>query len=157
MQLFRDLALGKIKVPQNTIISTIPIYNIGGALNRNSTTRANQDGPEIYGFRGNGRNYDLNRDFIKSDTETPKVCGTLSQTQPRCFIDNHVSNGADYQYKLTYHDTTKPIRNCLGTYLDTEMMPSIVLDLQKKILKLHAVNAFSETPDNGFMQFFDSP
>jgi hypothetical protein len=32
MQLFRDLALGKIKVPQNTIISTIPIYNIGGAL-----------------------------------------------------------------------------------------------------------------------------
>jgi hypothetical protein len=54
MQLFRDLALGKIKVPQNTIISTIPIYNIGG-LNRNSTTRANQDGPEIYGFRGNGR------------------------------------------------------------------------------------------------------
>jgi hypothetical protein len=50
MQLFRDLALGKIKVPQNTIISTIPIYNIGGALNRNSTTRANQDGPEIYGL-----------------------------------------------------------------------------------------------------------
>jgi hypothetical protein len=40
----------KIKVPQNTIISTIPIYNIGGALNRNSTTRANQDGPEIYGL-----------------------------------------------------------------------------------------------------------
>jgi hypothetical protein len=69
MQLFRDLALGKIKVPQNTIISTIPIYNIGGAFNRNSTTRANQDGPEIYGFRGNGRNYDLNRDFIKSDTK----------------------------------------------------------------------------------------
>jgi hypothetical protein len=24
----------------------------------------------------------------------------------------------------------------LGTFLDTEMMPSIVLDLQKKILKL---------------------
>jgi hypothetical protein len=73
MQLFRDLALGKIKVPQNTIISTIPIYNIGGALNRNSTTRANQDGPEIYGFRGNGRNYDLNRDFIKSDTKKYQV------------------------------------------------------------------------------------
>jgi hypothetical protein len=85
MQLFRDLALGKIKVPQNTIISTIPIYNIGGALKRNSTTRANQDGPEIYGFRGNGRNYDLNRDFIKSDTKKTKLCGTLSQTQPRCF------------------------------------------------------------------------
>jgi hypothetical protein len=102
-------------------------------LNRNSTTRANQDGPEIYGFRGNGRNYDLNRDFIKSDHKTPKVCGTLSQTQPRCFIDNHVSNGADYQYKLTYIMTQQnQLGTVLGTYLDTEMMPSIVLDLQKK-------------------------
>jgi hypothetical protein len=117
-------------LPQNTIISTIPIYNIGGALNRNSTTRANQDG-EIYGFRGNG-SYDLNRDFIKSDTKQ-KFCGTLSQTQPRCFIDNHVSNGADYQYKLTYIMTQQnQLGTVLGTYLDTEMMPSIVLDLQKK-------------------------
>jgi hypothetical protein len=95
-------------VPQNTIISTIPIYNIGGALNRNSTTRANQDGPEIYGFRGNGRNYDLNRDFIKSDTKNTKVCGTLSQTQPRCFIDNHVSNVRTINTNI-YHDTTEPI------------------------------------------------
>jgi hypothetical protein len=62
MQLFRDLARQNKRMPQNTIISTIPIYNIGGALNRNSTTRANQDGPEIYGFRG-GRNYDLNRTY----------------------------------------------------------------------------------------------
>jgi hypothetical protein len=47
--------------------------------------------------------------------------------------------------------TTEPIRNRFRHLLDTEMMPSIVLDLQKKILKL--LNAFSETPDNGFMQF----
>jgi hypothetical protein len=46
----------------------------------------------------------------------------------------------------------------LGTFLDTEMMPSIVLDLQKKNIETTPyVNAFSETPDNGFMQFFDSP
>jgi hypothetical protein len=82
MQLFRDLALGKIKVPQNTIISTIPIYNIGGALNRNSTTRANQDGPEIYGFRGNGRNYDLNRDFIKSDTKYQSFAELFHKLNP---------------------------------------------------------------------------
>jgi hypothetical protein len=98
MQLFRDLALGKIKIPKNTIVSTIPIYNIGGALNRNSTTRANQDGPEIYGFRSNGRNYDLNRDFIKSDTRNTKSFAELfHKLNPDVFIDNHVSNGADYQ------------------------------------------------------------
>jgi hypothetical protein len=47
MQLFRDLALGKSK-RQNTIIVCIPVYNIGGALNRNSTSRANQDGPSVW-------------------------------------------------------------------------------------------------------------
>jgi hypothetical protein len=33
------------------------------------------------------------------------------------------------------------------------MMPSIV-DLKKNIETTPYVNAFSETPDNGFMQFF---
>jgi hypothetical protein len=28
MQLFRDLALGKIKAPKNTVIVCIPVYNI---------------------------------------------------------------------------------------------------------------------------------
>ncbi len=40
MMLYRDLAVGKLKAPQNTVIVNIPIYNIGGALNRNSHTRA---------------------------------------------------------------------------------------------------------------------
>jgi hypothetical protein len=101
MQLFRDLALGKIKAPKNTIIVCIPVYNIGGALNRNSTSRANQDGPG--GFRGNARNYDLNRDFIKSDTRNTKSFVEIFHTiNADVFIDNHVSNGSDYQYKLTY-------------------------------------------------------
>ena len=69
MMLYRDIVQGKIEVPKNTVLVTIPIYNVGGSLNRNSTTRTNQNGPEAYGFRGNARNYDLNRDFIKCDTK----------------------------------------------------------------------------------------
>jgi hypothetical protein len=70
------------------------------------------------------------------------------------FIDNHVSNGADYQYKLTYIMTQQnQLGTVLGNYLDKEMMPSIVLDLLKKRSTTPYVNAFSETPDNGFMQF----
>ncbi|MGO4819337.1 M14 family metallopeptidase [Flavobacterium sp. W22_SRS_FP1] len=160
MQLFRDLALAKIKVPKNSLIATIPIYNIGGALNRNSTTRANQDGPESYGFRGNARNYDLNRDFIKSDTRNTKSFYEIfHQLNPDVFIDNHVSNGADYQYKITYIMTQQnQLGNILGSYLNTKMMPAIVNDLkQKKLESTPYVNAFSETPDNGFSQFFDSP
>ena len=54
---------------KNTLIHIIPVYNIGGALNRNSFSRANQNGPKEYGFRGNAQNYDLNRDFVKQDTK----------------------------------------------------------------------------------------
>jgi hypothetical protein len=134
MQLFRDLALGKIKAPKNTIIVCIPIYNIGGALNRNSTSRANQDGPEEYGFRGNARNFDLNRDFIKSDTRNTKsFVEIFHKINAAVFIDNHVSNGSDYQYKLTYIMTQhNKLGAVLGTFLNTEMMPALVKDLQKK-------------------------
>jgi hypothetical protein len=160
MQFFRDLALGKIKAPKNTVIVCIPVYNIGGALNRNNSTRANQNGPEEYGFRGNARNYDLNRDFIKSDTRNTKSFVEIFHlTNPDVFIDNHVSNGSDYQYKLTYI-MTEPTKlgTVLGSYLRKEMMPSLVKDLQKKKIETTPyVNTFHETPDQGFAQFFDSP
>lgn len=160
MQLYRDLALGKIKVPKNTVLVCIPVYNIGGALNRNISSRANQNGPEEYGFRGNARNYDLNRDFIKSDTKNTKSFVEIFHlTNPDVFIDNHVSNGADYQYKLTYIMTQhNKLGTVLGNFLNKEMMPSIVDDLQKKkIESTPYVNTFSDTPDKGFGQFFESP
>jgi hypothetical protein len=160
MQFFRDLALGKIKAPKNTVIVCIPVYNIGGALNRNRFTRANQNGPEEYGFRGNARNYDLNRDFIKSDTRNTKsFVEIFHQINPDVFIDNHVSNGSDYQYKLTYIMTEpSKLGTVLGSYLKKEMMPNLVSDLKKKKIETTPyVNTFHETPDQGFAQFFDSP
>ena len=160
MQLFRDLALGKIKIPKNTIIVTIPIYNIGGALNRNSTSRTNQNGPEEYGFRGNGRNYDLNRDFIKSDTKNTKsFVEIFHKLNPEVFIDNHVSNGADYQYTLTYIQTQhNKLGKELGDFMQNKMTPAIVLDLKSKNVSITPyVNIWDGSPDKGFPQFFESP
>jgi hypothetical protein len=42
-------------------------------LNRGSHSRANQNGPEQYGFRGNARNYDLNRDLLKQILKMPEA------------------------------------------------------------------------------------
>lgn len=160
MMLFRDLALGKIKIPKHTVIVTIPVYNIGGALNRNSTSRVNQDGPEEYGFRGNARNYDLNRDFIKSDTRNTKSFVEIFHLiHPDVFIDNHVSDGADYQYTLTYIMTQPDkLGNPLGNYFRSEMMPSLLKNMQQKKIEMTPyVNAWTATPDKGFTQFFESP
>ncbi len=68
MMLMRDLATGKVSA-KNLKIAVIQAYNISGMLRRGKFSRANQNGPEEYGFRGNARNYDLNRDFIKNDSE----------------------------------------------------------------------------------------
>jgi hypothetical protein len=76
-------------------------------LDRNSTSRTNQNGPEEYGFRGNARNFDLKRDFIKSVTKIRSFQEIIA-VQPDVFIDNHVSNGADYQY--IFYDVCNPTR-----------------------------------------------
>jgi len=160
MLLYRDLALKKIAPPKHTVLVTIPIYNVGGSLNRNSTTRVNQNGPKSYGFRGNAKNYDLNRDFIKADTKNARTFAEIFHlVKPDIFIDNHVSNGADYQYTLTHLFTQhNKLGGELGSYLNKEMVPS----LEKALLKIDwditpYVNVFNEIPENGFSQFMDYP
>lgn len=160
MMLIRDLAEGKTPAPENTIVAVIPVYNIGGALNRNSTTRTNQNGPEEYGFRGNARNYDLNRDFIKADTRNAEAFADLFRTvKPDLFIDNHVSNGADYQYVLTHLFTQhNKLGGALGEYLHTQLMPRLEDSLRQKEWDITPyVNVFNRSPENGFSQFLDGP
>ena len=160
MMLYRDLATGKLKMPENTVLVTIPIYNVGGALNRNSTTRANQNGPLEYGFRGNARNYDLNRDFIKMDTENARTFAQIfHMVKPDVFIDNHVSNGADYQYTLTHLFTQhNKLGGEMGEYLHGTLMPNLENSLAEKEWDITPyVNVFNVPPEMGFSQFMDHP
>ena len=148
------------KAYKNALICVIPVYNIGGALNRNSHTRANQNGPKEYGFRGNARNYDLNRDFIKQDTKNAAEFAKIFHTiNPDVFIDNHVSNGADYQYAITHLFTQhNKLGGKLGDFLETEMRPFIEKSLEKKqIIITPYVNVWGNTPEKGWSQFYDSP
>ena len=160
MMMFRDIVQGKINAPKHTVLVTIPIYNVGGSLNRNSGTRTNQNGPKEYGFRGNARNYDLNRDFIKADTKNARTFTQIFHlVQPDVFIDNHVSNGADYQYTLTHLFTQhNKLGGALGNYIHSEMMPKLEQKLEAKDWDITPyVNVFNRTPDSGFTQFMDSP
>ncbi|WP_282068793.1 M14 family metallopeptidase [Olleya namhaensis] len=160
MLLFRDIADGTIAIPKHTVLTTIPIYNVGGSLNRNTGTRTNQNGPKAYGFRGNARNYDLNRDFIKSDTKNAKTFAQIFHlVQPDVFIDNHVSNGADYQYTLTHLFTQhNKLGGALGDYLHSKMQPNLEHKLADKKWDITPyVNVFNTVPEAGFSQFMDSP
>jgi len=163
MMLLRDLMLKRDEYEphlENVVIAIIPFYNIGGALNRNSTTRANQNGPMEYGFRGNARNFDLNRDFIKSDTLNARTFARLfHRMDPDIFVDNHVSNGADYQYVMTIDITQKDkLGGPLAEYLENRMMPFMFDHMKSADSEMIPyVNVFGEAPDKGYSQFFDSP
>ncbi len=160
MMLARDL-LKNNSIPDNLIIAFIPVYNIGGALNRNSTSRVNQNGPDAYGFRGNARNYDLNRDFIKSDTRNARSFHKLFHTvKPDLFIDTHVSNGADYQYPITHLATQhNRIGGEMGNYIQQVFTPALEEAMETSGYRITPyVNVFNRTPDaRGFSQFMDAP
>jgi hypothetical protein len=158
MMLARDL-LKNNKLPNDVVICIIPLYNIGGSYNRSSTSRANQNGPLAYGFRGNSKNYDLNRDFIKTDAKNSQAFQLIFNTwQPEVFVDTHTSNGADYQYTMTLIPTQKDKLNpLLADYLTKTMLPDLYRQMAKKGFELIPyINSVAETPDEGIEGFLET-
>ncbi len=82
----------------------IPIYNVDGHEYRfGPYNRINQNGPEKMGFRTTATNLNLNRDYLKADAvETRAWLKLFMDWLPDFFVDIHVTDGADYQYVLTY-------------------------------------------------------
>lgn len=160
MLLLRDAATGKIDVPENVVLAVIPVFNVGGMLNRGSYSRANQNGPEAYGFRGSAQNLDLNRDFIKMDAkETRNLVRLFRTLDPDIFIDNHVSNGADYQHVMTLlTPNARKQGHFMGKYLKNQLEPALYDRMKTKGYDLVPyVNHWGNTPDKGWEQFYEPP
>ncbi len=159
MMLARDL-LKAGKLPKDVVICIIPLYNIDGSFNRSGTSRANQNGPVAYGFRGNSKNLDLNRDFIKTDSKNSAAFQLIFNTwQPEIFVDTHTSNGADYQYVMTLIPTQKDKLNpILSDYLTKTLVPDLYSVMEKLgYPMIPYVNSIGETPETGITGFIESP
>lgn len=141
-------------------IAIIAAYNIGGMRNRGHPTRANQVGPEAYGFRGNARNLDLNRDFAKADSRNAlSFAGLLHAFDPDLFIDTHTTNGADYQHRITLLATqADQLGGELGKYWRDRFMPLLYGRMaQRGENAVPYVNVFGGDPAEGWTQFLDTP
>ncbi len=105
LMLIRDIVINN-KYPQlleHVTILFIPIFNVDGHERFGEHNRINQNGPRESGWRTNAMNLNLNRDFMKADApETRAWLSLFNEWQPDFFIDCHVTDGADYQYVLTY-------------------------------------------------------
>lgn len=81
----------------------IPIFNVDGHEDFRATNRINQNGPDELGTRNTAQLKNLNRDYLKADTPELKAWLKLyNRWDPELFIDCHVTNGADFQYVMTY-------------------------------------------------------
>lgn len=117
----------------NTVIVIIPAYSIGGLLNRSSYNRSGQTSPYETGFRGNAGNYDLNRDFIKCDSENAKNFNRIfTLWDPDVFLDTHTTNGSEHQYSVTLiapqPDMFPPSQE---KFLRDKMIPSLFQNMKK--------------------------
>lgn len=105
----------------------VPIFNVDGHERFNRFTRINQRGPVEGGWRTNARNLNLNRDYVKADTpEVRAMIRALVAYEPDLYIDLHVTDGADYQYDVTYGwNGPAGFSPAIAQWLDTAFRPSV--------------------------------
>lgn len=108
--LLRDLVIRRQQLDLLDKVSLlfVPIFNVDGHENFSAQNRINQNGPEELGTRVTGQLLNLNRDFLKADApEMRDWLKLYNRWMPEIFIDVHVTDGADFQYVMTYSIETR--------------------------------------------------
>ena len=151
---------GMAKLLEKTVIIIIPVYNIGGHLNRSAYNRSGQTTPYETGFRGNAKNLDLNRDFIKADSENARSFYQIfNEWNPDVFLDTHTTNGSDHQYSITLISPS-PARfpKVLQNYIQDEFVPALFEGMKKGEYELIPyVDFIYDDPRKGMSLFQGSP
>lgn len=105
LALLRDIAVTGTRADllKDAVLLFVPIYNVDGHELSSPYNRINQNGPEAMGWRATSANLNLNRDYMKADApETRAFLRLWNEWQPDFFFDLHVTDGADFQYNVTY-------------------------------------------------------
>jgi murein tripeptide amidase MpaA len=106
LALLRDFAVsGKLpRLLDHAVLVFIPVYNVDGHEKSSPYNRINQNGPAEMGARGQAQYLNLNRDYVKADApETRAWLKLWRRWRPDFLIDVHTTDGADYQYDLTWY------------------------------------------------------
>ncbi|SOE20810.1 Zinc carboxypeptidase [Spirosomataceae bacterium TFI 002] len=103
MMLVRDLVASKSNLLDKVNLIIVPVFNVEGHERISQFNRMNQRGPLNMGWRTNGKNLNLNRDYTKAETlEMATMIEVINAYKPSLYLDIHVTDGADYQYDITY-------------------------------------------------------
>ncbi len=101
--LARDICISKTKASllDTVNVMIVPVFSVDAHERFGKYNRINQNGPVEMGWRATSANLNLNRDYIKADTEEMQAMLRLLHTwKPDFFFDNHTTDGGDWQYDL---------------------------------------------------------
>lgn len=134
MMLLRDLT---VRNQQRALLDHanllfLPIFNVDGHERFSAFNRINQRGPSEMGWRATARNLNLNRDFAKADApEMRALLRALTEWDPDFYMDLHVTDGADYQYDITFGYNERHAHSpAIATWLDDYFTPAVNRDLR---------------------------
>ncbi len=143
-----------------TTVCIVPIYNVGGALQRDTIFRVEQNGPAVLGQRSTLRNLDLNRDLVKADARnTQALVQALHRWDPDVFIDTHVSDGADHRYVMELLTTRREKLDAgVARFMDGVLLPGLYAWMERKDVPMCPYFELrGSEPSDGLVAFFDGP
>ena len=154
LALIRDMVVNKklAGLLDRIVLVNIPIYNADGHEWFGPYNRINQNGPEQMGWRTNARQLNLNRDYLKADApETVAWLAYWNKWLPDFFVDDHVTDGADYQADVTYYlDADRVTSPATADWADKSFIP----EFERRVSASgHVVSPYidfaGQTPDTG--------
>jgi hypothetical protein len=144
LMILRDIALGRRPdLAEAAITVFVPIYNADGHENVSPYNRANQNGPvDGMGYRTTADGTNLNRDFLRLASPEAKAMARLVTTlKPDLHVDNHVTNGSDHAWVLTWLVTEAP-----------ELDPGVSAWVSEHLPKVLAETAAAGHPNGPYVE-----
>ncbi len=162
MIMLREMLITKEKedLLKNVVLLIIPVLNVDGHERRSPFNRPNQNGPKQTGWRTNALNLNLNRDYLKVESNEIKAFLSLfNEWLPDFFIDNHTTNGADYQYHITYSvQTHQNLDKNLVSFVKSKFLPDMVSNVAKDGFVVGPYMEFKHgTIENGILELAAPP
>ncbi|WP_419805765.1 M14 family zinc carboxypeptidase [Terriglobus sp.] len=159
LMLVRDMVIAKRPHQaawlDRAIFVVIPVFNIDGHESRSAFNRANQNGPQVAGTRQTAQLLNLNRDYVKAVSPEMRAWLRLYQAWlPDFMFDNHVTDGADYQYDVTWDmahhgEIGEPARS----WVNDRFIPQLNTRMQAGGHMVSPYGALRKMP-NGRREFF---
>lgn len=135
MMLLRDMTVRGIRrdLLDQANFLLVPIFSVDAHERFSAFSRINQRGPQEAGWRTTARNLNLNRDYTKLDTpEMRAMVRALDRWDPDLYLDLHVTDGADYQYDITFgYNGPHAYSPSIARWIESALVPALTKDLRK--------------------------